>query len=102
MAEPSTDVEKDEDSVVETTGYKQSLYRGLDGLMSFTVGYTEVAGLLSITSMFTYGLSTGGPVTMVRGWVLSSIMTVIVAFCMAEICCAYPSAGSVYVFLIKI
>jgi amino acid transporter len=77
-------------------GYEQKLYRGLDSIMTFSFGFSQVSCYLGILSLFTFGLETGGPVTMVWGWVLGSIFTCIVGACLAEICSAYPSAGSVY------
>jgi amino acid transporter len=41
-------------------------------------------------------MKTGGPTAMVWGWVLSSIMNLIVSLCLAEICGIFPSTGSVY------
>lgn len=56
----------DDDIILDNMGYKQDLHRGVDAFMSFAFGFTEVGVLVSITSVLTYGLMTGGPVTMVR------------------------------------
>ena len=86
----------DDDQLLKNMGYKQDLYRGVDGFMNFALGYSEVGALVSISSLVSFALMTGGPVTMVWGWIGASLMTMIVAYCMAEICSAYPTAGSVY------
>lgn len=86
----------DDANILAGMGYKQDLYRGLDGFMAFAIGYTEVGVLASIVGLFTYSLQTGGPVTIIWTWIVASVFTFIVALCMAEICSAYPGAGSVY------
>jgi amino acid transporter len=89
-------LDRDDRITLQNLGYKQQLYRGLDGFMVFALGYSEVSSLICLIALFTFGLSTGGPVTMIWGWILSAIMTNIVGLCLAEICSAYPSAGAVY------
>lgn len=76
--------------------YQQQLYRGMDGFMSFTLGFTEVSSVVSITSIFGYGLSTGGPVMIFWGWLFTFAMTMMIALNFAEICSVFPYAGSVY------
>ena len=77
-------------------GYEQQLYRGMDGFMSFTLGFTEVSSIVSITSIFGYGLSTGGPIVIFWSWLFTFAMTMIIALNFAEICSVFPCAGSVY------
>jgi amino acid transporter len=77
-------------------GYKQELSRGMNGFMSFAIGFTEVTALISLTSIFTFGLTTGGPVVMAWGWIITFVFTMIVALNFAEICSVFPCAGSVY------
>lgn len=78
-------------------GHKQEdLFRGLNGFMSFCFGFVEVGVLVSLTSLFGFGLSTGGPAIMIPSWIITSILTLCTCACMAEICSAYPTAGSVY------
>ena len=77
-------------------GYKQELFRGLSAFGSFAFGFTEVGIVSSITSLFGYGLITGGPACMLWGYSITFAFTMVVGCAMAEICAAYPSAGSVY------
>ena len=72
------------------------LCRGLDLLMSFAFGYNGVSALISVVSLFTFGLMTGGPGTMVWSWLICFFMTMVVALNFSEICSAFPAAGSVY------
>jgi len=87
---------EEDDNHITSLGYKQDLFRGINGLMSFCFGFVEVGVLVSLTSMFGFGLASGGPVTMVASWIVTSVLTICACASMAEICCAYPTAGSVY------
>ena len=58
--------------------------------------FTEVSFLASITGYYGVTLGVGGPSMWVWGWLVSWVLITIVSYSMAEICSAYPSAGSVY------
>jgi amino acid transporter len=88
--------ETDDDRILREMGYKQELRRGLNGLMSFSFCFTTVAVLSSISILYGYGLGTGGPAVLIWGWIITSVMTILIGCSMAEICSTYPSAGSVY------
>ena len=77
-------------------GYKQELHRGFNAFMNFSFCFTAVAVVSGCSLLFPFGLSTGGPVVMLWGWVVGSVFSTIVGMSMAEICSSYPSAGSVY------
>eukprot|EP01035_Chromulina_nebulosa_P019806 gene19806-25750_t len=86
----------DDERAMQSMGYKQELHRGLNEFANFAFGLTDASVLVSLCSVFTYGLMTGGPVTIVWGWLIIFFFTMCVAYSLAEICSAYPSAGSVY------
>jgi amino acid transporter len=86
----------DDDILLAKMGYKPTLHRGLDSFMNFAFGFTEVAVLASVCITFGFGLNSGGPSVLVWGFAVNFGITMIIAHCMAEICSAYPSAGSVY------
>ena len=88
--------ESDDNENMASLGYEQVLVRGMDGYMSFAIGYTEVNAIVSVTSILSYGLITGGPSTIMFGWLLSFAMTMIIALNFAEMCSLFPCAGSVY------
>lgn len=91
-------------SVLELSGvdngissdYIKALHKGLNGVMNFAIGYTEVAVVICMCGQFGYGLTTGGPPGLFWSWMLTFFMTMFVAFSMAEICSAFPKAGAVY------
>ena len=88
--------ESEDDRILAKLGYKAELHRGFNAFMNFSFCFTAVAVISGITLLFPYGLTTGGPVVMVWGWIIGSIFSNIVGLSMAEICSSYPSAGSVY------
>ena len=81
---------------LERLGYKQELKRGLNGFMTFAIGFSMVNVTATITVMFTFGIVTVGPVAMVWGWIIASLFTIIVSHSLAEICAVYLGCGSVY------
>lgn len=87
------EIARDDAHILESMGYKQELDRGLGAFMNFAFGFTEVSVLTSLSGIYAYGLVTGGSVVMVWGWITTFVFTMCVAYSMAEICSAYPSAG---------
>ena len=77
-------------------GYRQNLSRGLSTLSCFAFGFTEVGVLVSVSLYFGQALQNGGPVLFIWGFLLTWCMNTIVSYSMAELCSAYPCAGSVY------
>ena len=69
---------------------------GIGVIGNFAFGFSEVAVLVSITTLYGSGLKVGGPSGSVWGFLAVWLMNTAVAYSMAEICSAYPSAGSVY------
>lgn len=77
-------------------GYKQELSRTLTRLTNYGVALSAVGISTTVTSLFGYGLMTGGPVVMVWGWVVVAFFTLCIALGLAEICSAFPTAGGLY------
>lgn len=88
--------ETTDDRILREMGYKQDLYRGFNAFMSFSFCFTAVAVITCTSVLFGYGLTTGGPVVIIWGWLIGAFFTLITGFVMGEICSSYPSAGSVY------
>lgn len=85
-----------DDKLLEALGYKEQLYRGLGSFSNFAIGVTEVNVIASITIILGGSLGTGGPAMIVWGFLTVFFGMQIAAISLAEICAAYPSAGSVY------
>ncbi|MFQ6661571.1 hypothetical protein Gotur_029686 [Gossypium turneri] len=99
-----------DDARLNQLGYKQELSRN-DGRMlmmtrlrnvwcraiaNFSVTFSIISVITGLTTMYSTGLTFGGPVTMVYGWPIVGVLTMIVGLAMAEICSAYPTSGGLY------
>jgi amino acid permease (GABA permease) len=87
---------------LHSLGYAQELRRRMSGFSNFAVSFTIISILSGCLTLFGYGMNTGGPVTMVWGWVFVGIMTTIVGLGMAEIASSYPTAGGLYYWSAKV
>lgn len=72
-------------------GYEEKLYRGMNELSSFAFAFTSVAVVSSVSGVYPTAIAIGGPAVFFWSWILVSILTMFVAFSMAEISSAYPS-----------
>ncbi|KAF2173268.1 hypothetical protein M409DRAFT_17211 [Zasmidium cellare ATCC 36951] len=86
---------KDEGKLAEL-GYKQELRRDWSVLHNFGVSFSIISVVTGITTLFEYGLTTGGPGVMSIGWICVSFFTLFVGLSMAEITSALPTAGGPY------
>jgi amino acid permease (GABA permease) len=86
---------KDEGRLAEM-GYKQELKRDWSLIHNFGVSFSIISVITGITTLFQYGLNTGGPGVMADGWLIVSFFTMFVGLGMAEIVSAIPSAGGPY------
>ncbi|KAH6656025.1 amino acid/polyamine transporter I [Truncatella angustata] len=77
-------------------GYKQELKRDWGLTHNFGVSFSIISVITGITTLFSYGLNTGGPGVMSVGWIIVSFFTMTVAIAMAEIVSAIPTAGGPY------
>ncbi|CAF4987677.1 unnamed protein product, partial [Rotaria sp. Silwood1] len=81
---------------LQSLGYKQELSRNFNRLTNYGVALSVVSVSSGLSSLFLYGMVTGGPVVMVWAWVFVAILTVCVTLSMAEICSSYPTSGGLY------
>ncbi|KAH1040078.1 hypothetical protein J1N35_041821 [Gossypium stocksii] len=65
-------------------------------IANFSVTFSIISVITGLTTMYSNGLTFGGPVTMVYGWPIVGVLTMIVGLAMAEICSAYPTSGGLY------
>ena len=81
---------------LQALGYKQELTRRFTRLTNYGVSLSVISITSGLSSLFSYGMTTGGPVVMVWGWFVVCFFTLIAALGMAEICSAYPTSGGLY------
>jgi amino acid transporter len=77
-------------------GYKQELKRDWSMLHNFGVSFSIISVITGITTLFQYGLTTGGPAVQADGWIIVCFFTMFVGLGMAEIVSAIPNAGGPY------
>ncbi|CAF1035908.1 unnamed protein product [Adineta steineri] len=81
---------------LQSLGYKQELTRSFTSLTNYGMSLSIISITSGISSLFSFGMITGGPVVMIWGWLIVSFFTLCVALGMAEICSAYPTSGGLY------
>ena len=96
MKDDTTTISDEDDVLMIKMGYKPSLFRGLGSFMNFAFGFSEVAVLSSVCITYSFAIGTGGPSVVIWSFLVNFLITMIVSLNMAELCSAYPSAGSVY------
>ncbi|EPE27260.1 hypothetical protein GLAREA_03175 [Glarea lozoyensis ATCC 20868] len=85
-----------DEEVLAEFGYKQELKRDWGLTHNFGISFSIISVITGITTLFQYGLLTGGPGVMSIGWIVVSVFTMFVALGMAEIVSAIPTAGGPY------
>lgn len=77
-------------------GYAQELLRNMGGFSNFAISFSIISILTGAVTLYGYGLEMGGPLEMTLGWPVATVFMLLVAASMAELCSAYPTAGSMY------
>ncbi|KAG0080707.1 hypothetical protein BGZ93_004304 [Podila epicladia] len=83
-------------AVLEKLGYKQSLDRSLSAFSNFGVTFSCCSILSGLTPLYADALQSGGPMTVIWGWLLVSFFTLMIGLSLAEICSAFPTTGGLY------
>ncbi|EJD04196.1 amino acid transporter [Fomitiporia mediterranea MF3/22] len=85
-----------EDAYLEKLGYQQELKRSFSLLGMIGFSFSIVTSWTALAGVLIAGISAGGPPVMIYSWIAISILTLAVAYSMAEICSSYPVAGGQY------
>jgi amino acid transporter len=97
MATNSNDtILADDTATLHKMGYAQELSRRMGGFSNFAISFSIICVLAGGITAFQIGFSTGGGFGVFVGWIIGSIYAMIVAFAMAQIASAYPTAGGLY------
>ncbi|KAJ3278665.1 hypothetical protein HK104_002142, partial [Borealophlyctis nickersoniae] len=86
----------DDEARLQQLGYKQELKRELSSFTNFAFSFSIISILTGLNGLYTYGFTTGGPVTLIWGWPVVSFFTLMVGLAMAEICSSFPTSGGLY------
>ena len=96
MATPEAPIApSDDDSRLESLGYKPQLNRVLGLFANFSVAFTYLSPMVGIYSLFLLGVGTGGPAYL---WLLAIPVfgMLLVALVFGELASHYPIAGALY------
>ncbi len=77
-------------------GYKQTLTRGWSGFQNFAISFTIISVLAGCFTTYGQAWNNGGPIAISWGWPIICVLILTVAFSMAELASAYPTAGAIY------
>src|SRR5436305_8475541 len=87
--------EQDEQKLAEL-GYKQELVRAWSGFTNFAISFTIISVLAGTFTTFGQAWNAGGPIAISIGWPVICSFVLLVAFSMAELTTAFPTAGGPY------
>ena len=77
-------------------GYAQELKRGWSGFSNFAISFSIISVLAGCFTSYGQAFNNGGPVAISIAWPIISLLVLCVAFSMAELASAYPTAGGIY------
>ena len=81
---------------LQKLGYAQQLLRDMGGFASFALSFSIISILTGAVTLYGNGLKFGGPLQMLAGWPLVTLLTLFIAASLAELASAYPTAGALY------
>jgi amino acid permease len=84
------------DQLLETMGYKPELIRNRSTFQVAFMSFVLASIPYGLATSLTYPLSGGGPVNVIWGWILVSLIVFCVAASLGEITSVYPTAGGTY------
>jgi amino acid transporter len=82
-------------------GYKQELRRGWSGFSNFAISFSIISVLAGCFTTYGQAWNNGGPIAISIAWPVISLFILCVAFSMAELASAYPTAGGIYYWASK-
>ena len=95
MAPATANQDRDTQRLAEL-GYEQTLTRAWSGFSNFAISFTIISILAGCFTTYGQGWNNGGPVVISWGWPIIGAIILVLAFCMAELVSAYPTAGGLY------
>jgi amino acid transporter len=102
MSETRRAVDLTDVELLHRMGYAQVLRRRLSGFTNFAISFTIISILSGALTSYYIGFANGGPIIMSWGWPFVSLMCLFVAFSLAELASAMPTAAGLYYWAAKI
>ncbi|WWC67793.1 uncharacterized protein I206_101706 [Kwoniella pini CBS 10737] len=85
-----------DDARLEDLGYHPELKRAFSAWETFGVAFSIMGVVPSIASTIFYNLPYGGPVGMIWGWLISSVLILFIGLAMGELASSMPTSGGLY------
>jgi len=101
MAASQTRLPSDE-ATLAALGYRQELRRGWSGFSNFAISFSIISVLAGCFTTYYQAWNNGGPIAISIAWPIISALIMCVAFSMAELASAYPTAGGIYYWASKL
>src|SRR5437899_13085837 len=95
MATAAEPLDRDEQRLAEL-GYVQRLSRGWSSFTNFAISFTIISVLAGTFTTFGQAWNAGGPIAISIGWPVICAFVLLVAWSMAELTSAFPTAGGPY------
>src|SRR3954466_14064651 len=87
---------QDDERRLAELGYRQDLQRAWSGFSNFAISFTIISVLAGCFTTYGQAWNNGGPIAISWGWPIICGLILLVAFSMAELVSAYPTAGGIY------
>ena len=88
--------QSDDERRLAELGYSQALQRSWSGFSNFAISFTIISVLAGCFTTYGQAWNNGGPIAISWGWPIICGLILLVAFSMAELVSAYPTAGGIY------
>src|SRR3954471_720241 len=95
-AQGAAPVARTDEETLADLGYKQELSRAWSSFTNFAISFTIISVLAGPLTNFNFAWTAGGPAGIAIGWPILCFGVLLVAFSMAELTSAYPTAGGPY------
>src|SRR3712207_267676 len=86
----------DDERRLAELGYDQTLQRAWSSFSNFAISFTIISVLAGCFTTYYVAWNNGGPIAISWGWPIICGLILLVAFSMAELVSAYPTAGGIY------
>jgi amino acid transporter len=93
---PPVSTTTDDERQLAALGYRQELSRAWSGFTNFAISFTIISVLAGTFTTFGQAWNAGGPVAISIGWPVICLFVLFVAWSMAELTSAFPTAGGPY------
>ena len=83
-------------------GYNQELERSWTGFTNFAISFSIISILAGCFTTYGQAWNNGGPIAISWGWPIICGFILIIGLCMSEILSAFPTAGGIYYWALRL